>query len=85
MKLGDIKVNFLVLYPDTILQAAKRIKLILPYSCETGKCGTCAAFCTSGKVWHSNNEVLTDQDLAKGLILTCTGHPQSNDLVLEIK
>jgi ferredoxin-NADP reductase len=84
MKLGDSHVDFLVQYPDTILQAAKRIKLILPYSCETGKCGTCAAHCISGKVWHSNNEVLTDQDLAKGLILTCTGYPQSDDLVLEI-
>jgi ring-1,2-phenylacetyl-CoA epoxidase subunit PaaE len=84
MKLGGSNVDFLVQYPDTILQAAKRIKLILPYSCETGKCGTCAAHCISGKVWHSNNEVLTDQDLAKGLILTCTGYPQSDDLILEI-
>ncbi len=84
MKLGGRNVDFMVQYPDTILQAAKRIKLILPYSCETGKCGTCAAHCISGKVWHSNNEVLTDQDLAKGLILTCTGYPQSNDLILEI-
>jgi ring-1,2-phenylacetyl-CoA epoxidase subunit PaaE len=84
MKLGGLNVDFMVQYPDTILQAAKRVKLILPYSCETGKCGTCAARCISGKVWHSNNEVLTDQDLAKGFILTCTGYAQSNDLVLEI-
>jgi ferredoxin-NADP reductase len=84
MKLGGRMIDFGVQYPDTILQAAKRIKLNLPYSCETGKCGTCAARCISGKVWLSYNEVLTEQDLAKGLILTCTGHPQSSDLVLEI-
>ena len=84
LKLGDKKTNFLVQYPDTILQAAKRINLLLPYSCESGKCGTCVARCISGKVWHSNNEVLTDLDLSKGLILTCTGHPQSENLSLEI-
>jgi ferredoxin-NADP reductase len=79
------QVEFRVHYPDTILQAAKKIGLNLPYSCETGKCGSCAAICISGKVWMSNNEVLTDIDLAKGLILTCTGHPQHGNAVLKIE
>jgi ring-1,2-phenylacetyl-CoA epoxidase subunit PaaE len=77
--------QFPVHYPDTILQAAKKIKLNLPYSCETGKCGSCAAICKSGNVWLSNNEVLTDKDLEKGLILTCTGHPQMGDVILKIE
>jgi ferredoxin-NADP reductase len=77
--------NFFVHYPDSILQAAKKIKLDLPYSCETGKCGSCAVKCISGKVWLSNNEVLTDKDLAIGLTLTCTGHPQNGDVVLKIE
>jgi ferredoxin-NADP reductase len=76
--------EFPVVYPDTLLQAARKLNLDLPYSCETGKCGSCAAHCISGKVWLSNNEVLTDQDLSAGLILTCTGYPQSADVVLEI-
>jgi ferredoxin-NADP reductase len=84
LKLGGMNVDFTVQYPETILQAAKKIKLPLPFSCETGKCGTCAARCISGKVWLSNNEVLTEEDLSKGLILTCTGHPQSEDVDLEI-
>lgn len=82
---GEKEYGFQVNYPDTILRAGKRIKLNLPYSCETGKCGSCAAVCLSGKVWMSNNEVLTDEDLARGLILTCTGHPQSQDLILKIE
>jgi ferredoxin-NADP reductase len=73
-----------VTYPDSILQAGLKRKLDLPYSCETGKCGSCAAHCLSGKIWLSNNEVLTDLDLANGLTLTCTGHPQSADVVLKI-
>jgi ferredoxin-NADP reductase len=83
--LNGIRYDFPVPYPESILQAAKKIKLILPYSCETGKCGSCAALCISGKVWLSNNEVLTEDDLAHGLTLTCTGHPQSGDVVLRIE
>jgi ferredoxin-NADP reductase len=77
--------HFVVAYPDSILQAAKKLKLNLPYSCETGKCGSCAAICKSGMVWLSNNEVLTEKDLAQGLTLTCTGHPQMGDVVLKIE
>jgi len=76
--------RFPVQYPDSILQAAKKIKLNLPYSCEIGKCGSCAAICKSGKVWMSDNEVLTEKELEKGLVLTCTGHPQMGDVVLNI-
>lgn len=76
--------DFLVKYPDSILQAAKKIKLNLPYSCETGKCGSCAALCMSGEVWLSDNEVLTNKDLDHGLTLTCTGHPQNGDVILKI-
>ena len=76
--------NFPVPFPYSILQAAKKLRLNLPYSCETGKCGSCAALCISVKVWLSNNEVLTDKDLEQGLTLTCTGHPQQGDVVLKI-
>ena len=76
--------HFPVSYPDSILQAAHKIKLNLPYSCETGKCGTCAAICMSGQMWLAANEVLTDQDLSRGLTLTCTGHPQNGDVMLKI-
>ncbi len=62
-------------YPDTILTAAAKEKIMLPYSCRAGRCGSCVAKCIAGTVWHSYNEVLTDKDLAAGLVLTCTGHP----------
>jgi ferredoxin-NADP reductase/ferredoxin len=83
----DLKgMNYLfpVHYPDSILQAAKKVKLNLPYSCETGKCGSCAAICISGNIWLSYNEVLTEKELGEGLTLTCTGHPQHGDVELKI-
>ena len=71
-------------YPDTILQAAKKAGLSLPYSCEAGKCGNCAAQCAQGLIWMSYNEVLTEKEIAKGLVLTCTGYPIGGDVTLKI-
>jgi ring-1,2-phenylacetyl-CoA epoxidase subunit PaaE len=74
-----------VQYPDSILQAAKKESISLPYSCEVGRCGNCAAKCIKGKVWLSYNEVLTEKDIQKGLTLTCVGHPVGGDVILKIQ
>ncbi|HKP31717.1 MAG TPA: iron-sulfur cluster-binding domain-containing protein [Chitinophagaceae bacterium] len=76
----DLEVNF----PDSILAAAKKANIALPYSCETGRCGNCAARCIKGTVWLSYNEVLTDKDLASGLVLTCVGHPVGGDVEIDV-
>jgi len=81
---GDENYLLKVQYPDSILQAAKKENILLPYSCETGRCGNCAARCIHGKVWLSYNEVLTEKDLQNGLTLTCVGHPVGGDVVLKI-
>jgi ring-1,2-phenylacetyl-CoA epoxidase subunit PaaE len=72
-------------YPDTILSSAKKYGLQLPYSCENGICGTCVARCTSGRIWHRNNEVLTEKELNEGLVLTCTAYPVFGDVQLKVK
>jgi ferredoxin-NADP reductase len=77
--------QFTTAYPDSILQAAKKSKITLPYSCETGRCGSCVAKCLQGIVWHSYNEVLTEKELQQGLILTCVGHPVNGDVELKIE
>jgi ring-1,2-phenylacetyl-CoA epoxidase subunit PaaE len=71
-------------YPDSILKAAQKKGIQLPYSCEVGRCGNCVAKCVKGTVWHSYNEVLTDKDLEQGLILTCVGHPVGGDVKLTL-
>jgi ring-1,2-phenylacetyl-CoA epoxidase subunit PaaE len=75
--------RFTTAWPDTIIQAAQKQGIALPYSCNTGRCATCAAHCRKGSVTMSNNEVLTDKDLQAGLVLTCTGYAAA-DLELEI-
>ena len=71
-----------VQYPQTILEAAKKKGIVLPYSCEAGKCGSCAATCLQGKVWMMYNEVLLNDEIRKGLVLTCSGFPIEGDVVL---
>lgn len=70
-------------YPQTILQSAKQAGIELPYSCETGRCGTCAAICTKGQVWMKYNEVLTEEDLRNKRVLTCTGYPVYGNVELD--
>jgi ferredoxin-NADP reductase len=72
-------------YPDTILRAARKEGINLPYSCEGGRCGNCVARCREGKVWMAYNEVLTDRDIDQGLILTCVGYPVGGGVTLEIQ
>ncbi|MGV3706333.1 MAG: flavin reductase family protein [Arcticibacter sp.] len=69
-----------VQFPQTILSAAKARQIQLPYSCETGRCGSCQAVCTAGKVWMSYNEVLTEEEVASGQILICQSYPVHGDV-----
>jgi ferredoxin-NADP reductase len=75
--------RFIVQYPDTILTVALRQGIDLPYSCRTGRCGNCVLHCTEGKVWMSNNEVLTDLELQAGWILSCVGYPVDGEVELK--
>lgn len=69
---------------QSILQAALQNNIPLPYSCRGGVCSTCMMKCTGGKVEMVKNDVLTDADLALGWILTCTGHPLDDEVVIEL-
>jgi len=68
-----------VQYPVSILQQAKEENIHLPYSCQSGQCGSCMARCVRGKIWMAYNEVLTERDITEGYILTCQGFPVDGD------
>jgi ring-1,2-phenylacetyl-CoA epoxidase subunit PaaE len=68
----------------SILQAALDAGIRLPYSCRGGRCSTCAARCAAGEVRMTINDVLTEQDMAEGWILTCTGYPATDDVVITV-
>jgi ferredoxin-NADP reductase len=84
LRIGDRQYQIETTYPQSILEAAKKSNINIPYSCETGKCGSCVMNCVIGKVWMSYNEVLTANDIASGKVLTCTGFPAGGDIELQL-
>jgi ring-1,2-phenylacetyl-CoA epoxidase subunit PaaE len=74
----DSVVRFQASWPSTILQAAEKNGIALPYSCRGGRCSTCVARCLQGTVALSINEVLTEKDLEAGLVLPCVGYAETD-------
>lgn len=62
---------------ETLLEAAEKVGLELPYSCQAGMCASCMCEVTEGEVKLLHNEVLDDRDLAKSLTLSCQAVPVS--------
>lgn len=69
---------------ETILEAALREDIDLPYSCQAGMCTACLGKCVSGKVQMDEEDGLTDKELQQGYILTCVAHPKTAGVVIEI-
>ncbi|MBV8960404.1 MAG: ferredoxin--NADP reductase [Actinobacteria bacterium] len=61
----------------TILQSARWAGLPAPSSCEAGHCATCMAMLVEGQVEMAVNDVLTDEEVAEGWVLTCQAVPVS--------
>ncbi|MFC3562032.1 2Fe-2S iron-sulfur cluster-binding protein [Pedobacter jamesrossensis] len=75
--------NLDIPWPKRILDVALENKIKLPYSCRGGVCSTCVANCTKGGVRMDYNEVLMDDELERGRVLVCTGHPTENGTTIE--
>jgi ring-1,2-phenylacetyl-CoA epoxidase subunit PaaE len=68
---------------QTILDAALKQGLDAPYSCQGGICSSCLARVTSGTAEMKKNSILTDGEIAEGLILTCQAHPTSAQIIVD--
>lgn len=64
----------------TLLQTARMAGLKAPSSCETGSCGTCIAQVTEGSARLLNNDVLDEDEIAEGLVVTCQALPTSRTI-----
>lgn len=67
----------------TILQSGLAQNIPLPFSCQSGLCGTCKMKCTEGKVTMQNNQVLSEADIKAGYILTCQSLPQTEKIFIQ--
>lgn len=65
---------------ETVLAAALRAKLILPYGCKNGACGSCKGVITSGTVQHGDHQekALSNEEESQGSALFCCARPQSD-------
>lgn len=64
---------------ETILGAALKDGFVLEHSCLSGRCRSCLARCIEGETRDLNEDlVLSSEEKAKGLILTCCATPLSN-------
>jgi len=68
---------------ETILDAALKQKIDAPYSCQGGICSSCIARVTEGKAIMEKNQILTDSELAEGMILTCQAHPVTATIAID--
>ncbi len=66
----------------SILDAASRAGLDVPYSCKSGVCATCRAKLIEGRVRMDRNFALDASDLDAGFVLTCQAHPLSERVVV---
>lgn len=71
---------------ETVLTAAIRAGVGLPYGCKNGACSSCKGKVLSGTVEHRAHQprALTGEEAAAGLALFCCAIPHS-DLVLEAR
>ncbi len=65
-----------------ILESVQAAGMPAPYACKGGVCSTCRAKVLSGTVTMKKNYGLTDEEVARGYVLTCQSVPTSQDVVL---
>ena len=66
-----------------VLDAALDHDLDPPYSCQGGICSSCIARVTQGQAQMIKNQILTDGEVAEGLVLTCQTLAQSDELTVD--
>jgi CDP-4-dehydro-6-deoxyglucose reductase len=71
---------------QSILDAARARGIVLEYSCRTGRCGICKAPLLAGEtaLLRPEDEGLTREEAARGLILTCC-RAATSDVALDIE
>ncbi len=68
---------------QVVLDAVLNEDIDAPYSCQGGVCSTCIARIREGKAEMAKNQILTDGEVAEGLILTCQAHPLTPTLKVD--
>jgi ring-1,2-phenylacetyl-CoA epoxidase subunit PaaE len=68
---------------QSILEAALKQGIDAPYSCQGGICSSCLGRIKEGSAEMKKNSILSDGEIAEGLILTCQAHPTSASITVD--
>ncbi|AOR28354.1 flavodoxin reductase [Formosa sp. Hel1_33_131] len=68
---------------QTILEAALANDIDVPYSCQGGVCSSCICRVTEGTATMRQNNILTDNEVAEGLVLSCQAEPTSSTIKVD--
>lgn len=64
---------------ETVLEAAERNGVALPFGCRTGACGTCAGRLAAGDVrYRRPPRALKGHQVRDGFVLTCVARPHAD-------
>ena len=75
--------TFIMGKDKTILESALENDIDAPYSCQGGICSTCIAKIQQGEAKMRQNNVLTDEEIQDGFVLTCQAEPLTSSLVVD--
>lgn len=91
-KAGETQVSFVMdgrrrAFPmrsndESILDAAERAGIELPFSCKAGVCSTCRTKLVRGQVEMAENYALEDWELEQGFILACQSRAKTPEIEL---
>ncbi len=70
-------------HTKSVLDAVLEKDIDAPYSCRGGVCSTCIAKVKAGNAVMKKNQILTDQEIEAGFILTCQAYPTSDTLKID--
>jgi ring-1,2-phenylacetyl-CoA epoxidase subunit PaaE len=68
---------------ETVLDAAARAGIDLPFSCRAGVCSTCRTKVVRGEVEMAQNYALEDWELEQGYVLACQSRVKTPVLELD--
>ncbi len=68
---------------ETVLEAAARAGIELPFSCRAGVCSTCRTKVVRGEVVMAQNYALEDWELEQGYVLACQSRVRTATLELD--
>ena len=89
---GHTKISILVDSEETtfemsqqqsLLEAALKQGLDVPYSCQGGICSSCICRITEGAAEMKKNQILNESEVAEGLTLACQAYPTTTTIKID--